>query len=86
MKPRDEKEKERLEPGTAPQTKPLPPRSRKRNAAALPGSQNADLAWEYCKILGSPETQQGFVGIGGATPALRSVAPWRRPGRVRSST
>lgn len=43
MKPRDEKEKERLEPGTAPQTKPLPPRSRKRNAAALPGSQNADL-------------------------------------------
>jgi multiple sugar transport system substrate-binding protein len=42
--------------------------------AVYPGSQNPDLAWEYCKVLGGPETQQGFVAIGGASPALQSVA------------
>jgi multiple sugar transport system substrate-binding protein len=42
--------------------------------AVYPGTKNPDLAWEYCKILGGPETQKGFVAIGGASPSLQSVA------------
>ena len=38
-------EKERLQPGSEPQrvVQPPPPRQRRHNDAALPGSQNADL-------------------------------------------
>jgi hypothetical protein len=38
-------EEERLHPGSEPRRvpQPQPPRARRRNKAALPGSQNADL-------------------------------------------
>ena len=38
-------EEERLHPGSEPHrvAQPQPPRTRRRNKAALPGSQNADL-------------------------------------------
>ncbi|WP_422000526.1 hypothetical protein [Reyranella sp.] len=51
-------EKERLQPGTEPQRvpQPQPPRSRHRNAAALPGSQNADLK--------GPKPKRGPRGMG----------------------
>jgi hypothetical protein len=37
------KEEERLNPGKTVGSQPQPPPSRRRNGAALPGSQNADL-------------------------------------------
>lgn len=37
------REKERLEPGSAPTTQPQPAPSGRPNGAALPGSQNEDL-------------------------------------------
>lgn len=42
--------------------------------AIYPGSQNPDLAWEYCKELGGLETQMGMVAIGGANPSLKAAA------------
>jgi multiple sugar transport system substrate-binding protein len=39
-----------------------------------PGSKNTDLAWEYIKELAGSESQKGWVEIGAANPALRSVA------------
>jgi multiple sugar transport system substrate-binding protein len=39
-----------------------------------PRSKNTDLAWEYIKELASVESQKGWVKVGAAVPALRSVA------------
>jgi multiple sugar transport system substrate-binding protein len=39
-----------------------------------PKSKSPELAWEYCKELAGVETQKAWVKIGGANPALRSVA------------
>ena len=41
--------------------------------AIYPETKVADLAWEYVKELGSVQTQQDFVKVGGANPALKSV-------------
>lgn len=39
-----------------------------------PGSQNADLAWEYIKELESDATMQAWVAQGAANPARKSFA------------
>ena len=42
--------------------------------AIHPDAENKELAWEYLKELAGVTTQEAWVDIGAANPALMSVA------------
>lgn len=42
--------------------------------AIYSGSKSKDLAWEYCKELAGPQTQNDWVLEGAANPAMRTAA------------